>query len=197
MRGVRIEAARTFAELRDLLPLEDARAFAAAADEYRTSLLVSASMPESATMLADFESRVSNEPGARDWLAHALRIDPDFAPAVHARGLQQVREGLYDLAIEDFRRAAELEPGVPRYAFVLGVALNSTGLTDEAISALADARERFPADFDIGWGLATILRDAGRIDESLDVADEMLQADPDNPNLNALMQSLDELDESR
>ena len=192
VRGVRVEAARTFADLRDLLPLEDARAFAAAAEEYRTSLEISSSMPESATILSELQSRTSNERAARGWLAHALRIDPDFAPAVHARGLQRIREGLPDLALEDFRRAAELEPGVARYAFVLGVALNSVGLPDEAVSVLRDARERFPADFDIGWGLATILRDSGQFGEARAVTVEMLRTDPDNPNLNALMQSLDD-----
>ncbi len=192
VRGVRIEAARTFAELRDLLPVQDARALAAAADELRASLEASASLPENATLLAEFESRMSNERAALDWLDHALRIDPNFAPAIHGRGLQRVREGLTDLALDDFRRAVELAPDVPRYAFVLGVALNSVGLPDDAIAVLREARDRFPTDFDIGWGLATILRDVGQVAESRAIAAEMLRADPDNPNLNALIRSLGE-----
>lgn len=45
-RGVRIEAGLAFLDLRDLLPLEDARAFANAAQEYHDSMLVSASLRE-------------------------------------------------------------------------------------------------------------------------------------------------------
>ncbi len=79
-----------------------------------------------------------------------------------------------------------------RYHYVLGVALNSTGRPDEALDVLHDARARFPTDGEINWGLATMLRDAGRVDDARRIVREKLRDDPDNPNLNALMRSLGE-----
>ena len=149
VRAVRVQAALTFVESRDLLPLEAARAYAGAAEEYRQSLLATASLPESMTILSDFEFRMGDNDKAVGYLEHAIRLDPKLAAARHSYGLALVRERRYEEALAELERAYELEPGNARYVYVYAVALNSSGLVDEAIAVLDKARRDFPDDADI------------------------------------------------
>lgn len=149
VRAVRVQAALTFVESRDLLPLEAARAYASTADEYRQSLLAGASFPESMTVLSDFEFRMGNNVQAIDYLEHAIRLDPKLAIARHSYGLALVREQRYEEALVELEQAYELEPGNARYAYVYAVALNSGGLVDEAVAVLESARRSFPDDAEI------------------------------------------------
>jgi predicted CXXCH cytochrome family protein len=190
VRGVRIEAAAAYSDIHDLLPLDAARAFSHAADDYREAQLASASMPESLTVLAEFESQLGNEALAKKYLQHGLRLDPGFAPARHGFGLLLVRLGRHDDALEQLRLAHELDPDNSRYTYTFGVALHSLGLAGQSIELLESARRRFPDDFDIAWALATILRDARRYDEAHAVARELAERFPGNPDVEALLASL-------
>ncbi|MDJ0918162.1 MAG: tetratricopeptide repeat protein [Woeseiaceae bacterium] len=149
VRAVRVQAALTFVETRDLLPLEASRAYAGAAEEYRQSLLATASFPESMTFLSDFEFRMGDNGRAIQYLQHALRLDPKLAVARHSYGLALVRERRYDEALAELEQAYELDPANARYAFVYAVSLNSLGRVNEATAVLAKAREDFPDDPDI------------------------------------------------
>lgn len=149
VRAVRTQAALTFVETRDFLPLEAARAYARAAEEYRQSLLATASLPESMTVLSDFEFRMGDNDRAIEYLGHAIRLDPSLAAARHSYGLALVRERRYEEALAELERAHELEPGNARYVYVYAVALNSGGRVDEAITMLDKARRDFPDDAEI------------------------------------------------
>lgn len=191
VRGVRVEAALTCAELRDLLPIEDARAFEKAADEYRAAMHTAASMPAAVTNLAEFESTTGNTAAADEYFKHAIDLDASFAPARHAYGLFLVRTGQSDDALEQLRKAANQAPENSRYAYVLGVALNSLGHSSEALAQLGKARRNFPDDFDIAWALATMLRDSGNISAARSMAIEMRQQFPLNRNVEALISALE------
>jgi len=86
--------------------------------------------------------------------------------------------------------ASELEPDNARYAYVYAVALNSLGQPDAAIALLSNARRRFPADFDVHWALATMLRDQGRRDEAMTVATELARVYPGVAPLQNFLQTL-------
>ncbi len=190
IRGVRIEAALAVADLRDLLSSEQSRVFRLAAEEFRAAQLTSASRPESLVNLADFEAATGNQDAAIDYLQHAVRIAPDFAPARHAFGLMLVRSRRPDEALDEFRIAAELAPEYSQFVYVLGVALNSLGHPDDALMVLTQARMDFPEDFDIGWALATMLRDAGRNSEALELANDLAGQFPANAEIAALRDAL-------
>ena len=159
VRGVRLEAVMTYTEYRDLLPLADARAYPAAAEEYREALRQAGHMPESLLRLADFENRSGNSGDAERLFERAIGLDPAFAPARHAYGLFLVRANRHGEALEQLAAAADLAPTTERFVYVYGVALNSLGQSNEAIDVLSNARARFPDSFDIDWALATVLRD--------------------------------------
>jgi predicted Zn-dependent protease len=64
------------------------------------------------------------------------------------------------------------------------------GMNDASLDLLQEARRQFPNDFDIGWAVATMLRDAGEIDAALKVAEELVAQFPNNRNVATLRDSL-------
>ncbi len=157
VRAVRAQAALTFVETRDLLPAEAARAYASAAEDFRQSLLATASLPESLAVLSDFEFRMGENDQAIVYLEHAIGLDPKLALARHSYGLALVREQRYEEALAELELAYELEAANARYAYVYAVALNSYGLVDEAVAVLDRARLDFPENEEIQsfWALLT------------------------------------------
>ena len=190
VRSVRIEAALTFADYRDLLPLEDARAFISAAQDYRDAMLASAFMPDAAISLAGFESRLGNQSEAAGLYEHAIQTGENLARVQNAYGLYRVRSGDSQAALPHLKRAMEIEPDTAWFAYVYGVALNSLGQPDDAIAVLRGAHERFPDDIDVGWALATIHRDLGNLEDARRVATELATRHPGNAQVSALVEAL-------
>ena len=191
IRSVRIEAALTYAEYRDLLPLDDARAFAGAAKDFRDAMTATAAMPDAALNLAEFEARLGNNDAASRMYEHALRIGEDSASVQHAFGLYLVREGNPAGALAHLHQATRLAPDVPQFLYVYGVALNSLGQSNDALQVLADAWTQFPDQFDIGWALATISRDRGDIEGARVFAGQLVQRFPEHPQARQLLLVLD------
>ena len=95
-----------------------------------------------------------------------------------ALGLNLVRQDRSNEALAEFARAAEIDPDNARYAYVHGIALNSTGRTDEALEVLEASQARHPAGRDTLLALITINRDAGRFAAALSWADRLVALDP-------------------
>ncbi len=190
-RSVRIEAAGVFADVRDLLPLEEARAFGRASDEYVETYRMLASAPGALANLATFSEAGGDPVAASEYFRRAVAAAPRNAALRHALGLSHVRTGRTDAALEELRLATELEPSEPRFVYVYGVALNSLGQHEEAVAVLARAYASHDRNFDIGWALASILRDAGDVDAATTIARELAAAYPGNANVTALLQSLE------
>ena len=123
-------------------------------------------------------------------LREGLLLDDTSAALHHSLGLSLVRSGEPESALSELRRAAELAPDNPRFAYVLAIALNSTGRPAEAVRVLRDARARFDGDFDIAMALATILRDNGDHDGALEIAYSLARRHPENQGVVALLRSL-------
>jgi Flp pilus assembly protein TadD len=95
-----------------------------------------------------------------------------------ALGLNLVRQGRNAEALAETARAAEIAPENPRYAYVHGIALISTGQVDEALAVLAASQATHPTDRDTLLALVTINRDAGRIEAALHWAELLVAVDP-------------------
>jgi tetratricopeptide (TPR) repeat protein len=190
VRSVRLAAASVYADVHDLLPAADARAFGAAAEEYRAANKMLANTPEALASLGNFELSMGDTNQAVNYFQGALQLAPDNALLRHSMGLVLVRSGDRDGALMQLREAYSLEPSNPRYVYVYGVALNSMGLNDDALAVLQDARRQFPTDFDIGWAVATMLRDAGATENARTVTQELAEQFPGDTNISALQDSL-------
>jgi tetratricopeptide (TPR) repeat protein len=190
VRGVRVEAALTYVDYRDLLPAIDARAYPGAADDYRDYMKAAITMPGAALRIAEFETQNGNIEQSQRHYELAIRLQPNLAANQHAYGLFLVRSGQADDALVHLRKAAQLEPGVSRFVYVLGVALNSLGQSDAAIATLSQARLEFPDDYDIAWALATMLRDAGDLEAAVEVAEDLQRQYPNDAQVRSLFEIL-------
>ena len=82
-------------------------------------------------------------------LRQAISQAPEAAAAHHALGLALIRQKRYDEAVGSLKHATELEPAQPRYAYVYGVALQSTGQADEGRRVLSAALLANPSNVEI------------------------------------------------
>jgi tetratricopeptide (TPR) repeat protein len=99
----------------------------------------------------------------------------------HALGLLLVREKRVDEALPWLQRATERALENPRYAYVYGVALHSTGQTNRALDVLARAQKRHPYDRDLLYALVTINRDLGKLPAARSYADKLATVTPEDP----------------
>jgi len=140
--------------------------------------------------LADLYRQTQRDADAEKLLRSGLVIDNESAALHHSLGLILVRQGQSDVALLELARAAELDSGDSRFVYVYAVALNSLGQSGQAISVLENARESFPANYDIAWALATMYRDLGRVDDARAAAERLLKQFPNDQNGGRLLDTL-------
>ena len=126
-------------------------------------------------------------------LLEAMGIEPDNAEAIHALGLLRVRQGRPAEALGLLRRAAFLRPEATRFAYVYGVALNSTGDGKGAMTVLEQAHRRRPANREVLTALVGIARDRGDLRTALRHAETLAALLPDDGAVQAQRSELAQL----
>ena len=101
-----------------------------------------------------------------------------------------IREKRYDEGVAELKMATDLMPQNAQTQFFYGIALNSLGRFPEALPYLEKAHQLAPGHLEYLTGLATVCRDAGKMDLALKYAREALKIEPGNPQLQQLVQSL-------
>ncbi|MDX2166755.1 MAG: tetratricopeptide repeat protein [Deltaproteobacteria bacterium] len=104
--------------------------------------------------LADLQRLLGDEAGAEATLRKALTVQDTAAEVHHALGLALVRQKRMDEALRELRRAAELAPDTPQYAYVLAIGLHDSGDRTGAIAVLSEAQRRRPASRELLSALA-------------------------------------------
>jgi len=79
-------------------------------------------------------------------LRAGLTRRPDDASLHHSLGLLLVRKKDLPAALASLKRAAELAPDNPRFAYVYAVGLRSAGQDREALAVVDAALQRAPGD---------------------------------------------------
>jgi Flp pilus assembly protein TadD len=123
-------------------------------------------------------------------LRAGIAASPRDAGLHHALGLTLTRLKRPNGALDELRRASELEPERARYAYVYAVALHSAGRSGDAIEALKKNLARHPDDRDTLLALIAFNRDAGDIVSALGYAEQLNSLTPDDVNLTRLIQDL-------
>ena len=95
-----------------------------------------------------------------------------------------------DAALIALKTAAELQPDVPRNAYVYGVALNSTGNSAEAMKVLKQSFQTNPRDRETNFMIASIYRDQGNIAQARAWAQKLLDINPADQNATQFIESL-------
>jgi len=165
---------------------------AAAEKEYRAALRLSPHFTPAAVNLADLYRQLGRDEDGVAVLREALRASPNDGGLHHALGLALVRLKQQDAAIEELRRAAELEPDRSRYAYVYAVGLESLGRRAEAVAVLKDNLKHHPHDRETLLALINFARADGDAATALRYAEQLAEVEPDNQRLNELIQALKE-----
>jgi tetratricopeptide (TPR) repeat protein len=105
----------------------------------------------------------------------------DTAEARLLMGVAQLRREDFRAALAEIERARELNPSLPTVHSFHGRALLGMGRREEATAAFRKELERNANDFDSNLYLGLLLKDEGKLDESLDRlkrADRLRPSDP-------------------
>ena len=111
--------------------------------------------------LADVYRVLGRDTEGESILRAGLSRAPQSGALHYALGLVLTRLKRGDTALEEFSRAAGLEPGNARFAYVHAIALHSNGRADAAIAQLRSALEMHPVDGDIISALVSFYRQRG------------------------------------
>ncbi len=85
----------------------------------------------------------------------------------HNLGIVYQQKGEHDLAIEQFRKALEIEPTFARSRALLGASLLATGKTEEALVELKKAEKALPKEPIVHLSLAKAYGRMGKLEEQV------------------------------
>jgi tetratricopeptide (TPR) repeat protein len=106
----------------------------------------------------------------------AFRADPALAAAAYNLSVILANDQI-DEALEWGRKAAELRPDNPQYAYTLAYFLRQKGETDEAISVLQGILRQTPGFGDAYGLLGNIYEESGKREEAKALYQQALETD--------------------
>jgi len=140
--------------------------------------------------LALLQRQTNRAEASHRTLLAGVKHAADVATVRYELGMSYVRRRAIPAALAELKRAAELDPDTPRFAYGYAIALNSTGQGDKAIDVLTDSLQHHPHDRATLFALATICRDRGRRDSAIRYARQLIRYWPTDPQARQLLQSL-------
>jgi len=164
-----------------------------AVEAYQTAMERNASQVSAYVNLADHyrQQPDKSEQQVQAVLKKGLAHSPDAPGLHHALAMSLVRQQRYEPAIERLKQARELGENNPRYAYMLAVAYNGTGRAGEAIAVLEQGLETHPESAQLLQLMATIGRDAGRLERALAAATRLTELAPDEPRYQRLRRQIE------
>ena len=165
--------------------------FAKAEAAYRAALELQPAFTQAVVNLADLYRLQGRDGDGEKALQQALARDPRNATAHHALGLLLIRQKRLPEALSELADAARLGPENPRYGYVYAVALNDTGADVQAIQVLESVLARHPNDRDSLLALVSLQRSAGHPQAARVHARHLATLEPDNPDVQALLRSVE------
>jgi predicted CXXCH cytochrome family protein len=117
-----------------------------AEESYRTALELDPGWIPAYVNFADWLRRADRDADGEKILRAGLERRPNDGSLHHSLGLLLVRKKDMPAAIAELKKAAELAPDDPHFAYVYAVALDGTGKRQEALAATESALRRAPGD---------------------------------------------------
>jgi tetratricopeptide (TPR) repeat protein len=129
--------------------------------ELKSAIRLDARFVPAYVNLADLYRGVGRDVDGERLLREGLTRTPGSAVLHYALGLVLTRLNRGDSALQEFDRAASLDPQNARFAYVHAVALHSAGKVDAAIAKLQSVLTLHPADGDVLNALVSFARARG------------------------------------
>jgi len=180
IRSVRLQAVLTFADIRDLLPIEQTRAFGRATEEYRATYTMLSSTPDALMNLGNFEIANGNLTRATDYFEQALKIDATFVPA-RLNLVDSLRQRQDETRAEELlRQGIAIAPSDAALHHSLGLSLIRTGQPEAGLSELRQAFELQPSEDRYAYVLSIALNSLGQQSDALILLENLYQESPTN-----------------
>ncbi len=144
--------------------------------------------PASVT-LADLYRASGRDAEGEEILRATIARQPNIAAGHHALGLWLVRNRRSREALEELKQAALLGPENARFGYVYAVAIAEHDRAG-ALDILQGVLARHPYDRDTLYALATMERDAGKIDAARHYAETLATLEPNDLSLVNLLRQL-------
>jgi len=157
---------------------------------YKKAIEIEPALTTAYINLADLYRILQRDQEGEQVLRDAIARSPDLAAIHYALGLNLVRGGAHEEAMQFLGQAAGLEPQNARYAYVYGVGLHSTGKQDEALASLKKALLENPYDRDLLYTLSTFSQEAGDRQGAISYAQQLVEHYPSDPSYQQLIQAL-------
>jgi Flp pilus assembly protein TadD len=149
--------------------------------EYRGAIMLWPFFLPAYLNLADLSRASGRDDQTERWLTAAAKVAPRSSALVYALGLLRVRQHRIAESLPLLKRAAELSPEEPRYAYAYGVGLYSAGRRSQGLSILRSAHDRFPGNRELLLGLASLSADSGDIAAARRYAESFALMAPSDP----------------
>jgi adenylate cyclase len=118
-------------------------------------------------------------PGWRDEADLALSLNPNFAPALNARGVVHIYTGQPEMAVPYIERAMRLDPAAQQqYVHFLGTAYFVAGDYETAVALFRDRIAINPTTDLSRAFLSSALGHLGKLDEAYEVWCELKEINP-------------------
>jgi len=141
--------------------------------ELRTAMRMGPTSIPAYVNLADVYRTLDRDTDGERILREGLAGAPKSGVLHYALGLVLTRLHRPDSALHEFARAAGLEPGNARFAYVHAIALNSSGKVDAAIATLKSALTVHPDNSDMISALASFYAARGDAAQAKRYADRL------------------------
>jgi len=141
--------------------------------------------------LAEIHRLQGRDADAEATLRSGLQAAPNDAGLHHALGLVLVRRRELQQALPELERAADLDPGNPRFSYVYAVALASAQRPAEALAVLEEAHGLHPGNREILFALTDYHRGTGNRDTALVFARRLVALDPRDARAREMLNQLE------
>jgi len=184
VRAVRVEAARALAGT-DLLRLtpEQQTALVKATAELLAAEMVDADRPEAHLNLGLLDQRRGDPAAAEKEYRTALRLDPNFVPALVNLADLDRASGRDDEGAELLKKAMAIEPDNADVQYALGLYLVRKRDYPSALDLLRRAHQRMPDNARYAYVYAVALNSSGAAGEALALLEEAHQQHPADRNV--------------
>jgi Flp pilus assembly protein TadD len=152
--------------------------FVGAETELRSAIRMAPSSIPAYVNLADVYRSLGRDADGERLLRDGIAGAPRSGVLHFALGLALTRLNRGDSALREFARAAGLEPGNARFAYVHAIALHSAGKVDAAIARLKSTLTAHPGNGDILAALAKFYEARGEAAEARRYADQLRALTP-------------------
>ena len=151
-----------------------------AESEYKRAIKLEPGLPYSYINLSDLYRLQNRDDLGEQLLLDAIAYIPENGALYHALGLLYARQKRFDEGLKYLEKSALIALEDPNLAYTYGIALNSTGNSQQALKVLDQAHQRYEYNETILQALATISRDNRLFDEAEKYTRKLLRIDPQN-----------------